>query len=51
MLTKKEFKYCMTEIQRDTKKIEKFEKDIGKYFENYVIFDMGYSIIGSHLYT
>jgi hypothetical protein len=41
MLSKKDFIICMNKIKSNQKYLEKFIKDIGKYFDDIYIFDLG----------
>jgi len=41
MLSKKDFIFCMQKIQKDQKYLKEFIKNIGKYFDDVYIFDLG----------
>jgi hypothetical protein len=45
MLNKKDFITCMRKIKKSQRELEKFVNDIGKYFDNVYIFDVGDQLI------
>ena len=49
MLSKKDFMICMRKIKKSQKELEKFVEDIGKYFDEVYIFDVGDQLLYSQI--